>query len=60
MTEKFHTGWGYGALRSDHERVHECLVPWDNLPESQKQKNRNAIIALSGILGKIHLKVIRF
>jgi len=60
MTEKFHKGWVYGALRSDHERVHDCLVPWDNLPESQKQKDRNAIIALPGILGKVHLKIIRF
>jgi hypothetical protein len=60
LKEKSHKGWKYGILRSDHERIHDCLVPWDNLPESQKQKDRNAILSLPAILFKVHLKIVRF
>ena len=60
MNEKLKKGWVYGTPRSDQDRIHDCLVPWDDLPLSQKEKDRNAILVLPIILSKVHLKIFRF
>jgi hypothetical protein len=46
-------GWTFGATRNDEARQHPCLVPYDELPDSEKQYDRDtametlrAIIAL--------------
>jgi hypothetical protein len=46
-------GWKYGPMRNDAAREHPCLVPYDDLPESEKEYDRKmametlkAIIAL--------------
>jgi hypothetical protein len=46
-------GWTFGATRDDEARRHPCLVPYDELPDSEKQYDRDtametlrAIIAL--------------
>lgn len=33
-------GWTYGPVRDDALRHHPCLVPYDELPESEKQYDR--------------------
>ena len=33
-------GWTYGPVRDDSLRYHPCLVPYDELPESEKQYDR--------------------
>jgi hypothetical protein len=33
-------GWRYGASRDDVRKEHPCLVPYDDLPESEKQYDR--------------------
>lgn len=35
-------GWLYGPDRDDKERRHPCLVPYDELPDSERQYDRNA------------------
>jgi hypothetical protein len=40
-------GWRYGARRDDGAKEHPCLVPYDNLPESEKEYDRK--IALETI-----------
>jgi DNA-binding response OmpR family regulator len=35
-------GWRYGPQRDDHRKKHPCLVPYEQLPESEKQYDRNA------------------
>jgi RyR domain-containing protein len=37
-------GWTYGERRDDAARKHPCLVPYEDLPESEKQYDRNAAI----------------
>ncbi|MBQ9812304.1 MAG: hypothetical protein IJM54_03225 [Thermoguttaceae bacterium] len=34
-------GWTYGEKRDDDEKKHPCLVPYDQLPESEKEYDRN-------------------
>lgn len=33
-------GWRYGPQRNDDARHHPCLVPYDQLPESEKEYDR--------------------
>lgn len=37
-------GWRYGPKRDDIKKEHPCLVPYEQLPESEKQYDRNAAI----------------
>ena len=34
-------GWSYGEKRNDEKKLHPCLVPYDELPESEKDYDRN-------------------
>lgn len=33
-------GWTYGPVRDDAKKQHPCLVPYDELPESEKDYDR--------------------
>ena len=35
-------GWTYGAERNDPQKKHPCLIPYDQLPDSEKEYDRNA------------------
>lgn len=45
-------GWTYGPQRDDGRKQHPCLVPYDRLPESEKEYDRlTAMGTLKAILG---------
>jgi hypothetical protein len=33
-------GWAYGPQRDDASRTHPCLLPYEDLPESEKAYDR--------------------
>jgi hypothetical protein len=35
-------GWMYGPERNDAAKTHPCLVPYEQLPESEKEYDRRA------------------
>jgi hypothetical protein len=37
-------GWTYGPQRDDKAKQHPCLVPYDRLPESEKEYDRQAAV----------------
>lgn len=37
-------GWTYGQERNDALKQHPCLVPYDELPESEREYDRNTAI----------------
>jgi hypothetical protein len=44
-------GWRCGPKRDDTERKHPCLVPYDELPEAEKEYDRQvAVQTLKAIL----------
>ena len=52
-TQRLNDGWTYGLKRDDSQKLHPCLVPYDDLPESEKEYDRKtsgetlkAVIAL--------------
>jgi ryanodine receptor 2 len=40
--QRIKDGWKFGAKRDDAKKEHPCLVPYEDLPESEKQYDRNA------------------
>ncbi len=59
VNEKRRRGWTCGPAIRTEERTHTCLVPWRQLPEDQKEKDRNAIRTLPAILSRVRLKIVR-
>ena len=37
-------GWSYGPERSDQRKENPCLVPYAQLPESEKEYDRQAVM----------------
>ncbi len=52
-TTRIEQGWTYGPERNDALKHHPCLVPYSELPESEKVYDRNTSIeTLKFILAK--------
>lgn len=37
-------GWTYGEQRDDGRKTHPCLVPYEELPEEEKEYDRNTAV----------------
>ncbi len=37
-------GWTYGSTRNDQLKQHPCLVPYDELPECEKEYDRRTAL----------------
>lgn len=40
LAEKERTGWKYGPVKSPEKKEHPCFVPYADLPEEQKIKDK--------------------
>ena len=50
-------GWKYGAERNDTEKRHPCLVPYNELPESEKEYDRNTAMETLKVIMKLGFKI---
>jgi ryanodine receptor 2 len=41
--QRIQDGWTHGPWRCDPEKRHPCLIPYRDLPESEKVYDRNAV-----------------
>ena len=39
--ERIKQGWVYGTTRNDVTKEHPCLIPYEELPDSEKEYDRN-------------------
>ena len=46
-------GWVYGKERSDEKKTHPCLVPYEALPEVEKEYDRNTSIGTLKLIMKL-------
>lgn len=46
-------GWTYGEKRDDAAKTHPCLVPYDQLPESEKEYDRNTSMETLKVILKL-------
>lgn len=45
MTYKMSHGWVYGETKDPKRKTHPCIVPYEELPESQRLKDRVVVVA---------------
>ena len=50
-------GWRWGEQRDDERKLHPCLVPYDQLPESEKEYDRNTAIQTIKTILKLGYKI---
>jgi hypothetical protein len=60
--QRFADGWSYGLTRNDEQKHHPCLIPYADLPETEKIYDRQtametlkAIITLGYVIEKIKM-----
>lgn len=61
LNEKIASGWRYGTVRDDrwwHKR-HPSLIAYQDLSESEKEKDRNTVRSLPALLESVDLKIKR-
>ncbi|MCA9053973.1 MAG: hypothetical protein KDA75_09060 [Planctomycetaceae bacterium] len=42
--QRLQDGWTWGPVRDDVRKHHPCLIPYDALPDSERQYDRNAAL----------------
>jgi hypothetical protein len=52
MEEKLKGGWQYGPIKDPVKKTHPCLVPWEDLPEDEREKDRQAVRVIPELLAK--------
>ena len=50
-------GWKYGPERNDTLREHPCLVPYEELPEVEKEYDRNTAFGTLRLITKLGFKI---
>lgn len=50
-------GWTYGPQRDDKLKKHPCLVYYDDLPENEKEYDRNTAVETIKLILKLGWKI---
>ena len=50
---RINAGWTYGEERSDAKKETPCLVPYNELPESEKEYDRNTALETIKLIIKL-------
>ena len=50
-------GWTYGEQRDDANKKHPCLVPYEELPDSEKEYDRNTSLETLKLIIKSGYKI---
>ena len=46
-------GWKYGSKRDDNQKLHPCLIAYEDLPEEEKLFDRNTCIGTLKLIIKL-------
>ena len=52
-------GWVYGEKRNDDLKQTPCLVPYDQLPESEKAYDRNTAISTIKLITALGYRIVK-
>ena len=52
-------GWTWGPRRDDSRKENPCLVPYDDLPESEKAYDRNTSIETLRLILSLGYKIVK-
>ncbi|WP_066372524.1 RyR domain-containing protein [Herbidospora mongoliensis] len=59
MRARVEAGWRPGAVHDPQGRRHPDLVPWDELTEEAKEKDRSTLRTLPAVLAVAGLRIVR-
>jgi len=54
---RINDGWTYGPTRNDALKHHPCLVDYDDLPENEKEYDRNTAVETLKLILKLGWKI---
>jgi hypothetical protein len=49
--------WRYGVTRNEERKEHPCLIPYEELPESERDYDRNTAIGTLKLIHKLGFKI---
>jgi len=52
-------GWTYGEAKDTEKKTTPCLVPYNELPESEKEYDRNTAMETLKLITKLGYKIIK-
>lgn len=52
-------GWKYGKERNDELKTHPCLIPYEELPEEEKEFDHNTSIGTLKLIMKLGFKIVK-
>ena len=52
-------GWKYGDVRDDEKKQHPCLVPYEELSESEKEYDRSTSMQALKLIVKLGYKIVK-
>ena len=52
-------GWSYGPTRDDRLKTHPCLVPYEDLPNSEKEYDRATATATLKFILKSGFRIVK-
>lgn len=50
-------GWTYGETRNDSLKTHPCLIPYENLPESEREYDRQTATQTLKLIMKLGFEI---
>jgi ryanodine receptor 2 len=50
-------GWTYGEKRDDEKKTHPCLIAYEDLPEEEKEYDRNTCLGTLKLIMKLGFKI---
>ncbi len=59
MDGKLRDGWKYGPETDKDNKIHSCLVPYDQLSESDKDSDRDMVRGIPDILAAAGYKMVK-
>lgn len=52
-------GWTYGDERNDARKLHPCLVPYEELTETEKEYDRNTSMETLKLIMKLGFEIVK-
>jgi voltage-gated potassium channel Kch len=59
VADKVRSGWRYGPVRDDERRIHHLIVGWEQLDETERDKDREPVREIPSMLARAGFEIVR-
>jgi hypothetical protein len=57
--QRLSDGWVWGESRCDIKKTHPCLVPYDQLPDTEKAYDRKMVLGTLGVVAELGYRLVK-